>query len=78
MCVCVGGGVGGGGNLRVIVVRLCEPVFRNLYNSYTWPLEKNKKKNKKKKKKTKKKTKKKQTYSYSWSSEILAYSYIAL
>ena len=25
-------------NLRIIVVRVCEPVFRNLPQSYTWPL----------------------------------------
>ena len=30
----------GGGNLRVIVVRMCEPVFRNLPYSYIWPLTK--------------------------------------
>ena len=37
------GGVGwggGGGNLGVILVRVCEPVFQNLPHSYTWPLEK--------------------------------------
>ena len=37
-----GGGWGGGGvgvgNLGVIVVRVCEPVFQNLSHSYTWPL----------------------------------------
>ena len=42
MCVCGGGGGGGGvkggGNLGVILVRVCEPVFRNLPHSYTWPL----------------------------------------
>ena len=36
MCVCGGGGgEGGGGNLGVNVVRVCEPVFRNLTHSYT-------------------------------------------
>ena len=34
------GGRGGGGNLGVIVVRVFEPVFRNLPHSYTWPLKK--------------------------------------
>ena len=45
--VCVWGGGGGGGsgacgagNLGVIVVRKCEPVFRNQIHSYTWPLKK--------------------------------------
>ena len=38
MCVCGGGGAGG--NLRVIVVRVCDPVFQNLLHSYTWPLKK--------------------------------------
>ena len=38
-----GGGAGEGGGGRkgvtgVIVVRMCEPVFRNLLHSYTWPL----------------------------------------
>ena len=32
------GGVGVGGNLGVIVVRVCELVFRNLPHSYTLPL----------------------------------------
>ena len=44
----MGGGGGGreegswvvGGNLGVIVVRVCEPVFQNLPHSYTWPLKK--------------------------------------
>ena len=27
-----------GGNLGVIVIRVCEPVFQNLPNSCTWPL----------------------------------------
>ena len=41
MCVCVSGGGGGaGGNLGVILVRVCEPVFQNLPHSYTWPLKK--------------------------------------
>ena len=32
-----GGGRGGGkGNLGVILVRVCEPVFQNLPNPYTW------------------------------------------
>ena len=33
------GGAGGGGvgNLGVILVRVCEPVFQNLPHSYTWP-----------------------------------------
>ena len=38
-----GGGVGGrgrGGNLGVILVRVCEPVFQNLPDSYTWPSKK--------------------------------------
>ena len=37
-----GGGVGGGrrGNLGVTVVRVCEPVFKNLPHSNTWPLKK--------------------------------------
>ena len=30
----------GAGNLGVIVVRVFEPVFRNLPQSYTWPLKK--------------------------------------
>ena len=30
------------------MVRVCEPVFRNLPRSYTWPLKKKKKKKKKK------------------------------
>ena len=34
------GGRGGGGNLGVILVRVCEPVFQNLPHSYTWPLKK--------------------------------------
>ena len=34
------GGVVGGDNLRVILVRVCEPVFQNLPHSYTWPLKK--------------------------------------
>ena len=34
-----GGGRGGGGNLVVIVVRVFEPVFRKLHQSYTWPFE---------------------------------------
>ena len=29
-----------GGNLGVILVRVCEPVFQNLPHSYTWPLKK--------------------------------------
>ena len=29
------GSRGGGGNLGVILVRVCEPVFQNLPNSYT-------------------------------------------
>ena len=33
-----GGGVGGWKVTGVIVVRVCEPVFRNLPHSYTWPL----------------------------------------
>ena len=37
--MCVWGG-GGGGNLGVILVRVFEPVFRNLSQSYTWPLKK--------------------------------------
>ena len=47
VCVCVGGGGGGGGggkrgvgNLGVILLRVCEPVFGNLPHSYTWPLKK--------------------------------------
>ena len=49
------------GNLWIIVVRVCEPVFRNrnLPDSYTWPLKKKKHKKKQKKKKQQKKTKKK-------------------
>ena len=35
-----GGGGGVKGNLGVIVVRVCEPEFRNLPHSYTWPLKK--------------------------------------
>ena len=34
----LGEGEGDGGNLRVIVVRVCEPVFQNLPQSYIWPL----------------------------------------
>ena len=30
----------GGGNLRVILVRVCEPAFKNLPHSYTWPSQK--------------------------------------
>ena len=30
----------GKGNLGVILVRMCEPVFQNLPHSYTWPLKK--------------------------------------
>ena len=38
----VGVGVGGeGGNLGIILVRVCVPVFGNLPHSYTWPLKKN-------------------------------------
>ena len=41
-----GSGLGGGGvwveesrtYLGVIVVRVFEPIFRNLHHSYTWPL----------------------------------------
>ena len=33
-------GAEGGGNLEVILVRVCEPVFQNLPHSYTWPLKK--------------------------------------
>ena len=42
VCVCGRGGGWGWrpGNLGVIVVLVCEPVFRNLPHSYTWPLEK--------------------------------------
>ena len=29
-----------GGNLGVIVVWVCEPVFRNIPHLYTWPLKK--------------------------------------
>ena len=37
----LGGGRGGGiGNLEVFLVRVCEPVFRNLPHSYTRPLKK--------------------------------------
>ena len=50
------------GNLGVIVVPVCKPVFRNLPYSYTWPLKKNKK----------------QTHSYTWSSKMLTHSYTAL
>ena len=32
------GARGVGGNLGVIVVRVCESVFQNLPHSYTWPL----------------------------------------
>ena len=32
-----GGGAGRGGNLGVILVWVCEPVFQNLPHSYTWP-----------------------------------------
>ena len=38
LCVYVCGG--GGGNLGVILVRVCEPVFQNLPHSYTWPSKK--------------------------------------
>ena len=31
----------GGGNLGVILVRMCEPVFFNLSQSYTWSSKKN-------------------------------------
>ena len=36
------GGEGGvvGVNLGVIVVQVCQPVFRNLLHSYTWPFKK--------------------------------------
>ena len=34
------GGGGGGGNYGVILVRVCEPVFQNLPDSYTWPSKK--------------------------------------
>ena len=30
----------GGGNLEVILIRVCEPIFRKLLHSYTWPLKK--------------------------------------
>ena len=40
----VGGGGGLVGNLGVIVVRVSEPIFRNLPQSYTSPLKKKKKK----------------------------------
>ena len=46
VCVCMRrgwcgrGGEGGGGNLVVILVRVCEPVFRNLPHSFSWPLKK--------------------------------------
>ena len=30
----------GAGNLGVILVRVCEPVFQNIPHSYTWPLKK--------------------------------------
>ena len=30
----------GGGNLGVVLVQVCEPVFQNLPHSYTWPLKK--------------------------------------
>ena len=42
VCVWGGGGGGGGrrGNLGVIVVRVFEPVFRDLLLSYTWHLKK--------------------------------------
>ena len=40
-CTLAGGGGGGGvGNLGVILVRVCEPVFQNLPHSYTWSLKK--------------------------------------
>ena len=40
-CVCVAGRGGEGGeNLGIIVVRVCEPVFRNLPHLYTRPLKK--------------------------------------
>ena len=33
------GGVGGGSmHLGITLVRVCEPVFRNVPDSYTWPL----------------------------------------
>ena len=35
-----GGGEGEGGNLEVIRIRVCEPIFRKLPHSYTWPLKK--------------------------------------
>ena len=38
-----GGEAGAGaeeGNLGVILVRVCEPVFQNLPHSYTWPSKK--------------------------------------
>ena len=37
---CLNLGGEGEGNLGVIVVRVCEPEFRNLPHSYTWPLKK--------------------------------------
>ena len=37
----VRGGGGGMGNLGVIVVRVCEPLFQNVLHSYTWSLKKN-------------------------------------
>ena len=40
MCVWGGGGGGSGGNLGVILVRVCESVFQNLPHSYTWPSKK--------------------------------------
>ena len=35
-----GGGVGEKGNLGIILLRVCEPLFRNLPHLYTWPLKK--------------------------------------
>ena len=35
-----GGGGGGGGTLGIILVRVWDPVLRNLPHSYTWPLKK--------------------------------------
>ena len=37
---CAGWG-GEGGNLKVILVRVCGPVFLNLPQSYTWSSKKN-------------------------------------
>ena len=34
------GAAASGGNLGVILVRVCEPVFQNLPHSYTWPSKK--------------------------------------